>query len=45
MATNLKLRWQALGENIDLIAMFTGFYDPVMPHLDDAVEPSSAATT
>ena len=40
----LTLRWEKLDENIDLIAMLTGFYDQDMPRPPEAVESTSAAT-
>ena len=43
--TGLELRWEELGEGIDLIAMLTGFYDPEEPHPQNAVEPAETATT
>lgn len=41
----LKLRWDELDEEIDLIAMLTGYYDLDKSHTEDVIEPASASTT
>lgn len=41
----LELRWDELDENIDLIAMLTGFYDLDAPYPQDTIKPASAAAT
>ena len=41
----LTLRWETLGEDINLIAMLTGFYDLDKPRPNEVIKTSGAATT
>ena len=41
----LTLRWKKMGEEINLIAMLTGFYDLEMAQAEDTVNQATASTT